>query len=133
MTARDVAERPEFAARKATKTIDGVAVTGWFTEDFTLAELKTLRAIQPMADRDQSHNGQYAIPTFEEVLALAKSEGERAKRTIGVYPETKHPTYHAKLGLPLEDRLLAVLAKYGYTTKASPVIVTPSRPARHSR
>jgi glycerophosphoryl diester phosphodiesterase len=96
---------------------------GWFVSDFTLAELKTLRAIQPMADRDQSHNGQYAIPTFEEVLALAKSEGERAKRTIGVYPETKHPTYHANLGLKLEDRLLDILQKNGLTKEDSPVII----------
>ena len=76
-----------------------------------------------MADRDQSHNGQYAIPTFEEVLALAKSEGERAKRTIGVYPETKHPTYHANLGLKLEDRLLNILQKNGLTRNDSPVII----------
>ena len=119
----DVATRPEFASRKTTKNVDGVNEEGWFVSDFTLAELKTLRAVQPLSDRDQSFNGKFQIPTFEEVLDLAKAEGAKAGRTVGVYPETKHPTYHAKLGLPLEDRLLAVLAKYGYTTKASPVIV----------
>lgn len=119
----DVATRPEFASRKTTKNVDGVNEEGWFVSDFTLAELKTLRAVQPLSDRDQSYNGKFQIPTFEEVLDLAKAEGTKAGRTVGVYPETKHPTYHAKLGLPLEDRLLAVLSKYGYTTKASPVIV----------
>ena len=119
----DVATRPEFASRKTTKNVDGVNEEGWFVSDFTLAELKTLRAVQPLSDRDQSYNGKFQIPTFEEVLDLAKAEGTKAGRTVGVYPETKHPTYHAKLGLPLEDRLLAVLARYGYTTKASPVIV----------
>ena len=119
----DVATRPEFASRKTTKNVDGVNEEGWFVSDFTLAELKTLRAVQPLSDRDQSFNGKFQIPTFEEVLDLAKAEGTKAGRTVGVYPETKHPTFHSKLGLPLEDRLLAVLAKYGYTTKASPVIV----------
>ena len=119
----DVAARPEFASRKTTKNVDGVNEEGWFVSDFTLAELKTLRAVQPLSDRDQSYNGKFQIPTFEEVLDLAKAEGTKAGRTVGVYPETKHPTFHANLGLPLEDRLLAVLAKYGYTTNASPVLV----------
>ncbi len=119
----DVAQRPEFANRKTKKTVDGAEEEGWFVSDFTLAELKTLRAIQPFADRDPQFNGQFQIPTFVEVLDLAKAEGAKAGRTVGVYPETKHPTYHASLGLPLEDRLLATLATYGYTTKASPVIV----------
>ena len=119
----DVATRPEFAGRKTTKMVDGVAETGWFASDFTLAEIKTLRAVQPLAERDQSFNGKFQIPTLREVLDLAKSEGARINRTVGVYPETKHPTYHAGLNLALEDRLLAVLASYGYTTKASPVIV----------
>lgn len=119
----DVSTRPEFASRKTKKMVDGVQEEGWFVSDFTLAEIKTLRAIQPLSDRDQSHNGKYQIPTLEEVLDLAKNEGAKAGRTVGVYPETKHPTYHVNLGLALEDRLLAVLVKYGYTTKASPVIV----------
>ena len=119
----DVAQRPEFASRKTQKMVDGVREEGWFASDVTLAEIKTLRAIQPLSDRDQSFNGKFQIPTFDEVLDLAKAEGSKAGRTVGVYPETKHPTYHANLGLPLEDRLLATLAKYGYTSKGSPVIV----------
>ena len=119
----DVSTRAEFAGRKTKKMVDGVQEEGWFASDFTLAEIKTLRAIQPMADRDQSNNGKFQIPTLDEVLDLAKSEGTKAGRTVGVYPETKHPTYHVNLGLQLEDRLLATLGKYGYTTKTSPVIV----------
>jgi len=119
----DVSTRAEFASRKTKKVVDGVQEEGWFASDFTLAEIKTLRAIQPMADRDPSFNGKYQIPTLDEVLDLAKSEGVKAGRTVGVYPETKHPTYHVNLGLKLEDRLLATLAKYGYTTKSSPVIL----------
>lgn len=119
----DVKDRPEFASRKTRRTVDGVEEEGWFVTDFTLAELKTLRAIQPFADRDQSYNGKLQIPTFDEVLDLARSEGARLGRSIGVYVETKHPTYHARLGLKLEDRLLDTLARYGYTSKASPVIL----------
>src|SRR3989344_1299589 len=119
----DVSTRAEFASRKTKKVVDGVEEEGWFASDFTLAEIKTLRAIQPLADRDQSHNGKYQIPTLEEVLDLAKSEGAKAGRTVGVSPETKHPTYHVRLALPLEDRLLTILAKYSYTAKSSPVIV----------
>ncbi|MCZ8217920.1 MAG: glycerophosphodiester phosphodiesterase [Acidovorax sp.] len=119
----DVSTRAEFAGRKTKKMVDGVEEEGWFASDFTLAEIKTLRAIQPMAERDQSYNGKYQIPTLQEVLDLAKSEGAKAGRTVGVYPETKHPTYHVNLGLKLEDRLLDVLAQYGYTSKTSPVIV----------
>ncbi|HSV53442.1 MAG TPA: glycerophosphodiester phosphodiesterase [Burkholderiaceae bacterium] len=119
----DVSTRAEFAARKTKKVVDGVEEEGWFASDFTLAEIKTLRALQPLAERDQSHNGKYQIPTLEEVLDLAKTEGSKAGRTVGVYPETKHPTFHVGLNLALEDRLLAILAKYGYTAKTSPVIV----------
>ena len=119
----DVKDRPEFAKRKRKAVVDGFEEEGWFVSDFTLAELKTLRAVQPLSDRDQRYNGQFAIPTFEEVLTLAETESKRAGRTIGVYPETKHPTYHQRLGLPLEDRLLDALAKRGLTQKSSPVII----------
>lgn len=119
----DVAERPEFAARKTTRKIDGVDTTDFFASDFTLAEIKTLRAKQAMAERDQSHNGRYQIPTFDEVVALAKAESARTGRVVGVYPETKHPTFHAALGLPLEPALLDALARAGWTDKTSPVIV----------
>ena len=100
----DVANHPEFASRKTTRMVDGASETGWFVTDFTLAELKTLYATQPFADRDQTHNKEYRIPTFREVLDLAKTEGAKAGRVVGVYPETKHPTYHADAGLKLEDR-----------------------------
>lgn len=119
----DVSTRPEFAARKKTKVIDGVSEQGWFADDFTLAEIKTLRAIQPLAERDQSHNGKYAIPTLQEVIDLVKLETQRRGRSIGIYPETKHPTYHQSVGLPLEDRLIGVLHAAGYLTKEAPVII----------
>lgn len=122
-TTTDVQNRPEFANRKRTAVVDGFEEEGWFASDFTLEEIKTLRAIQPLAERDQSHNGQYQIPTFEEVLDLARTESARTGRTIGVYPETKHPTYHSDLGLPLEAPLLNALKDYGYTQKDSPVII----------
>lgn len=119
----DVKEHPEFASRKTRRTVDGVEEEGWFVADFTLAELRTLKAIQPFAERDQSYNGQFRIPTFEEVLDLARSESARLGRSIGVYAETKHPTWHASLGLKLEDHLLATLARHGHTHKSSPVIL----------
>lgn len=119
----DVADRPEFAARKVTRKLDGVDTTDWFAGDFTLAEIKTLRAKQPMAERDQSHNGKYQIPTLQEVIDLVKAESARTNRRIGIYPETKHPTFHKEIGLVLEDRLLEILQKAGWTTKESPVII----------
>jgi glycerophosphoryl diester phosphodiesterase len=119
----DVADRAEFATRKTTKVVDGVSETGWFASDFTLAEIKTLRAKQAFAERDQSFNGRYLIPTLREVLDLAKSESTRLNRKIGVYPETKHPTFHVGLNLALEDRLLQVLSSYSYTAKNSPIII----------
>ena len=119
----DVSTRPEFAGRKKTRMVDGVAETGWFVTDFTLAELRTLYAKQANPVRDQSFNKQFPVPTFREILELAKSESARTGRTIGVYPETKHPTYHVAAGLPIEPRLLKILAEYGYTKKNSPVII----------
>ena len=119
----DVATRPEFASRKTTRMVDGQSETGWFAGDFTLAEIKTLRALQPLSDRNQSFNGKYQIPTLREVLDVAKTEGTKVGRVVGVYPETKHPTYHVDANLKLEDRLLAILSEYGYTKKDSPVIV----------
>jgi glycerophosphoryl diester phosphodiesterase len=119
----DVADRPDFAARRRTMHVDGQPVTDWFAGDFSLAEIKTLRARQAMFDRDQSHNGKYAIPTFQEVIDLAKAETARLGRPIGVYPETKHPLFHAAIGLALEDRLLAALAGAGWSDRAAPVIV----------
>lgn len=119
----DVSERPEFAARKSTRMLDGVEITDWFASDFTLAEIKQLRAKQPLAERDPSPNGKFQVPTLQEVIDLAKAESARLGRVIGIYPETKHPTYHQSLGLPLEDRLLDMLAKAGWTEKSAPVII----------
>jgi glycerophosphoryl diester phosphodiesterase len=111
----DVAGRPEFADRRTVKRIDGREVTGWFTEDFTLAEIKTLRARERLPFRDQSFNGRFEVPTFAEVLALARRKSLETGRTIGVYPETKHPSYFRSLGIPLEEPLLAELREAGTT------------------
>ena len=122
----DVAAHPEFAARKTTKTIDGESVTGWFTEDFTLAELKTLRAkerLPQLRSANTAHDGQFQIPTLAEIIALAKSASARTGRTIGIYPETKHPTYFRGIGLPLEPVLLQQLADAGWTTADAPVFI----------
>ncbi|RXT55120.1 glycerophosphodiester phosphodiesterase [Bosea sp. Tri-44] len=119
----DVSTRPEFAARKLTRKIDGVDTTDWFASDFTLAEIKTLRAKQAFADRDQSHNGKYEIPTLQQVIDLAKAESTRIGRTIGIYPEIKHSTYHSAMGLAIEDRLLDQLKAAGWTEKTSPVFI----------
>ncbi|WP_374542411.1 glycerophosphodiester phosphodiesterase [Sphingorhabdus sp.] len=122
----DVADRPEFADRKATKTIDGEKMTGWFTEDFTLAELKTLRAkerLPLLRTANRAFDGQFEIPTFEEIILLAKAKEKEAGRRIGIYPETKHPGYFAAIGLPHEAPLLALLAKYGYTAKDDPLFI----------
>lgn len=119
----DVADRPEFANRKTTRKVDGVDTTDWFANDFTAAEIKTLKAKQAFADRDPSHNGKYLIPTFQEVIDLAKAESARTGRTIGIYPETKHPTYHAALGLAFEDKLLDMLKAAGWTDKSAPVFI----------
>lgn len=119
----DVATRAEFAARKTKRKVDGIDTEDWFANDFTLAEIKTLRAKQAFADRDPSHNGKYAIPTLQEVIDLAKAESARTGRTIGIYPETKHPTYHAALGLAFEDKLLEMLTAAGWTDKSAPVFI----------
>jgi glycerophosphoryl diester phosphodiesterase len=117
----DVANR--FLDRKRTKTIDGQSLTGWFTEDFTLAEIKTLRARERLAFRSHAYDGQFAIPTFDEVLDLAQRLGDARKRPVGVYPETKHPTYFRGISLPLEERLLEALQRHGWNDRAAPVFI----------
>ncbi|HEY1130486.1 MAG TPA: glycerophosphodiester phosphodiesterase [Roseateles sp.] len=119
----NVASLSQFASRKRTAIIDGVAETGFFASDFTLAEIKTLRAIQPLADRDPGFDGKFEIPTLEEIIAFVKRKSAEEGRRIGIYPETKHPTYHQSLGLPLEDRLLATLSKAGWNHRNAPVII----------
>ena len=119
----DVAERPEYATRRVTRKVDGIPITDWFASDFTLEEIRRLRAKQAMAERDQSMNGKFLIPTLQEVIDLAKSKSVGSGGVVGVYPEMKHPTFHAEIGLRLEDRLLDVLNAAGWTEKSSPVIV----------
>ncbi len=113
----DISSRPEFAARRTTKRIDGIEVTGWFAEDFTLAEIKTLRARERLPFRDRSYDGLFEIPTFEEVLDLA------VRKSVGVYPETKRPSYFRGIGLPLEEPLLAALEKRGWSDRDAPVFL----------
>lgn len=119
----DVSERPEFASRRAVKDIDGHRVTGWFSEDFTLAEIKTLRARERLPFRGQGFNGRFEVPTFQEVLDLARRATAETGRTIGVYPETKKPTYFRSLGLPLEEPLLAALEEAGYRGRSAAVYI----------
>src|SRR3954466_11198029 len=119
----DVASRPEFASRRRTAVVDGAAETGFFASDFTLAEIKQLRRVQDFAERPQQFNGKFEIPTLEEVIALAKRKAEEKARPIGIYPETKHPTYHKSIGLPLEKRLVDALARAGWTRRDAPVFI----------
>jgi glycerophosphoryl diester phosphodiesterase len=116
----DVASHPEFADRETTKTIDGLEVTGWFTEDFTLAELRTLRARERIPDlrpANTAFDGLYQVPTLQEVIDLAKRAG------VGIYPETKHPTYFDSIGLSLEEPLLATLRANGLTSPRDKVFI----------
>ena len=116
----DVAERPEFADRRTTKTIDGREQTGWFTEDFTLAELKTLRAkerLPLMRPGNTEYDGKETIPTFDEVIALAK------KHRVGIYPETKHPTYFATIGKGTDAPLVEALRRAGWDSAEAPVFI----------
>jgi glycerophosphoryl diester phosphodiesterase len=116
----DVASHPEFADRETTKTIDGRSVTGWFTEDFTLAELRTLRARERLPDlrpTNTAFDGLYQVPTFQEVIDLAKRAG------VGIYPETKHPTYFDSVGLSLEEPLLAALRANGLDRRGAKVFI----------
>ena len=117
----DAADR--FPDRKATKTVDGQTVTGWFTEDLTLAEIKTLRAKERLATRSHEYDGRFQVPTFDEVLDLAQALGREMGRPIGVYPETKHPTYFRGIGLPLEPKLLASLEAHGWNRRDAPVFI----------
>jgi len=122
----DVASRPEFATRKATKIIDGESLTGWFTEDFTLAEIKTLRArerLPQLRPASAAFDGQASVLTFDEVVAFARSESKRTGRTIGVYPEMKHPAYFASVGLPIEGRMIEALKRNDLNSKTAPVFV----------
>jgi glycerophosphoryl diester phosphodiesterase len=122
----DVASRPEFASRKATKVVDGQSVTGWFTEDFTLTELKTLTCRERLPDlrpASAKFDGQGQILTFQEVIDIARAGCIKTGRVIGVYPEMKHPTYFANIGLPLEERLAGMIRANGYDSPAAAIFV----------
>ncbi|WP_376768891.1 glycerophosphodiester phosphodiesterase [Amycolatopsis acididurans] len=122
----DVAQHPEFASRRTTKTIDGTELTGWFTEDFTLAELKTLRAterIPGIRPHNTIYNGRWEIPTYQEVLDLTKRLGKQLHRTLGTYPEVKHSTYFSSIGNPTEPKLVNILDRNGLNRPGAPVII----------
>jgi glycerophosphoryl diester phosphodiesterase len=119
----NVKDLPQFAGRRRRAVIDGFEQEGFFAADFTLAEIRTLRAVQPLPDRDHRFDGRFAIPTLDEVIALAKRKSDELGRRIGVYPETKHPTWHQSIGLALEDRLLAALDRAGWNRQNAPVYV----------
>lgn len=122
----DVAGHPELADRRTTKVVDGVEVTGWFTEDLTLAELKTLRAAERLPQvrpGNTAYDGMFEVPTFAEILALRERLSAELGREVGVYPETKHPTYFAELGLALEEPLVAALEGHGLNRPDAPVFV----------
>ena len=125
----NVAGRPEFADRMRKAKIDGVGEEGFFASDFTLAEIKTLSAVQQFAERDQSLNGRFKVPTFTEIIDLAKRKSYEKHRTIGLYPETKHPTYHRMLGLALEDRLIAALKAAAWHRRDAPIFIQSFEPS----
>ncbi|MEV7524851.1 glycerophosphodiester phosphodiesterase [Streptomyces sp. NPDC091371] len=132
----DVADHPEFASRRTTKSVDGVSVTGWFTEDFTLAELKTLRAkerIPALRQRNTLYDGQWAVPSFEEVLRWANRESRRRDRQVWLHVETKHPSYFRGLGLGLEEPLAKLLRRYGRDRRDSAVFVQSFEPSSIQR
>ncbi|MFF0222339.1 glycerophosphodiester phosphodiesterase [Streptomyces sp. NPDC004629] len=132
----DVADHPEFASRRTTKILDGVSTTGWFTEDFTLAELKTLRAVERIPvnrPHNNLYNGRWEIPTFEEVLKWQDEQTCKRGKQVWIYPETKHPTYFRKLGLGLEERVAKLLRKYGKDKRNSPVILQSFEPGSIQR
>ncbi|UXI70120.1 glycerophosphodiester phosphodiesterase [Tahibacter amnicola] len=122
----DVAAHPEFAARRTTRTIDGTPVTGWFTEDFSLAEIKTLRArerIPAIRQRNTVYDDRYEVPTLEEVIRLVQRKERQLRRRIGLYPETKHPSYFDAMGLSLEEPLVSMLHAHGYRQRSSAVFI----------
>ena len=125
----DVASHAEFTARKKTIQVDGETQTGWFASDFTLAEIKTLGAISTDAERPQQYNGAYKIVTFQEIIDLVKARTASTGRTIAVYPETKNPTYHRDIGLPLEDTLIAQIKAAGWNSKSAPIYVQSFEPS----
>ncbi|MEG0343251.1 MAG: glycerophosphodiester phosphodiesterase family protein, partial [Acinetobacter sp.] len=114
----------QFADRKKTKIIDGTSLTGWFTEDLTLSELNQIKArerIPKLRPENTKYNDQFNIPTLEQIIELAEKNYKKTGKIIGLYIETKHPTYFQKNNLGLEDPLLKTLAKYQYTRDIAPI------------
>jgi glycerophosphoryl diester phosphodiesterase len=128
-TSTDVAKHPEFAARKRKMTVDGELQDGWFSSDFTLAEIKTLGAISTDPERPQQFNGQFKVPVFQEIIDLAKLKSQQTGRTIGIYQETKNPSHFRALGLPLEDKLLQTLEDAGWNSRSAPVFIQSFEPS----
>jgi glycerophosphoryl diester phosphodiesterase len=124
----DVAKHPRFASRKKTIKVDGETQTGWFSNDFTLAEIKTLGGISTDAERPQEFNGKFRIPTFQEIIDFAKAKSKETGRTIAIYPETKNPTYFRDLGLPMEDKVIAAVNAAGWNSKTAPIYVQSFEP-----
>jgi glycerophosphoryl diester phosphodiesterase len=125
----DVASHGEFAVRKRVDwPVDGEKQTGWFAHDFTLAEIKTLGALSTDAERPSQYNGQYKVVTGQEIIDLAKAQSNKLGRPVVIYPETKNPTYHRELGLPLEDRLIGLLNDAGWNSPTAPVFVQSFEP-----
>jgi len=126
----DVASRPEFADRKRVGwPVDGEKQTGWFAHDFTLAEMKILGAVISDPERPQENNGKYKIVTLEEIINLAKTQSQTLARNIQIYPETKNPTYHRQLDLPLEEKLISALNSAGWNERSSSVFVQSFEPS----
>jgi len=122
----DVADRPEFADRRTTRTIDGYKVNGWFTEDFTLSELQTLRARERLPEirpANTAFDGLYQVPTLAEIISLVKAKEAESGRRIGLYPEIKHPTYFMGIGHDLADMLVEQLHAAGYQGEDAPVFI----------
>lgn len=119
----NVADKSEFTNRKTTKTIDDKEVTGWFTEDFTLTEIKTLRAKERLPFRNHSYDERFDIPTLQEIINLAQQKTAKTGKIIGIYPETKHPTYFQSINLALEKPLVDILHKNGYISSDAPIFI----------
>jgi glycerophosphoryl diester phosphodiesterase len=115
----DVATHPEFAARRTTRQVDGNPVSGWFSEDFTLAEMKTLRARERLPElRGTKNDGAFQIPSFDEIIDFAAAEASARGRVVGLIPEIKHSTYFHRLGFAMEDKVMVALAAHAYTRSA---------------
>ncbi|RIX82336.1 glycerophosphodiester phosphodiesterase [Acidovorax cavernicola] len=124
----DVAKHPRFASRKKTIQVDGETQTGWFSNDFTLAEIKTLGGISTDPERPQEFNGKFKVVTFQEIIDFAKAKSKETGRTIAIYPETKNPTYFRDLGLPMEDKVVAAINAAGWNSKTAPIYVQSFEP-----